>query len=173
MAPGPAPEVCVVGLGSNVGDRLGLLTQARALLSQLVKVRAASSLWESDPVGGPPQGRFLNGALSLEVTLGPEALLERLLDIEQRLGRLRRERWGPRTLDLDILWWGQVVVELPRLSIPHPRLTERTFALEPLLEVEPGAVDPITGVAYGRLLERLEGPSLDRVAGPGDWLSKP
>ena len=163
----------MVGLGSNVGDRRGYLAAGRLRIGALGSIRAASSLWESDPVGGPPQGKFLNAALSLEVTLEPEALLDQLLAIEQSQGRARRERWGPRTLDLDILWWDGVVLRQPRLSIPHPRLSERTFALRPLLEVQPGAGDPLSGETYAALLERLEGPALERVAGPGDWLIVP
>ena len=170
MSTDPEASVCVVGLGSNVGDRRGTLAAGRLRIAALGHVRAASSLWESDPVGGPPQGRFLNAALSLEVRLAPEALLDQLLEIEQSLGRARRERWGPRTLDLDILWWGATRIQLPKLTIPHPRLAERTFALRPLLEVEPDAVDPASGLPYRTLLDALEGPALDPVAGPGEWL---
>jgi 2-amino-4-hydroxy-6-hydroxymethyldihydropteridine diphosphokinase len=119
------------------------------------------------------QRRFLNAALSLDTALDPIALLEALLEIERALGRVRRERWGPRTLDLDLLWSGSRVLTRPELTIPHPRLRERTFALRPLLDVEPGAADPETGTPYAELLSRLDQPRLELRAGPDGWALGP
>ncbi len=147
----------VVGLGSNLGDRAATLNDAALALGRLEGTRplAQSHLRETAPVGGPPQGPFLNGALRLETSLGPDALLAHMLALEARFGRERRERWGPRTLDLDLLWVAGVVCAKPALTLPHPRLHERIFALEPLVEVAPEARDPATGEAYRDMLARL------------------
>ena len=96
-------------------------------------------------MGPVEQPRFLNGAVAVETTLEPRALLEALLDVERRLGRVREERWGPRTIDLDLLLYGDAVVDGPGLTVPHPRLRERAFALEPLLELDPSLVVPGQG----------------------------
>lgn len=147
----------VVGLGSNLGDRVRTLEAATDALGRLEGTRlVARSCWhETAPVGGPPQGPFLNGALRLETSLEPEALLAQLLTIEARFGRERRERWGPRTLDLDLLWVGGVTCSSDALTLPHPRLHERLFALEPLVDVAPDARAPATGEAYADMLVRL------------------
>lgn len=157
-APPPPPRDAVVGLGSNLGERARTLDGAASALGRLESTcLVARSRWrETAPVGGPPQGPFLNGALRLATSLAPEALLARLLDIEARFGRERRERWGPRTLDLDLLWVEGVIYASPALTLPHPRLHERPFALEPLVEVAPEARDPATGEAYRTMLARLQ-----------------
>lgn len=127
-----------VGLGSNLGDREGNLGRALELLEDLGPVRA-SSIRETDPVGVVDQPKFLNAVAELETELPPRELLERLLAIERRLGRDRavERRWGPRTIDLDLLLYGEETVDEPGLSVPHPRLAERTFVLEPLHELDP------------------------------------
>jgi 2-amino-4-hydroxy-6-hydroxymethyldihydropteridine diphosphokinase len=135
----------VVGLGSNVGDRAAHLRAAVVAIGRIAVLEARSGVYETAPVGGPPQGDFLNAAVRVSTTLSPLALLDELLRIERALGRVRRERWGPRVIDLDVLWIEGTVVDDPRLVVPHPRLRERAFALVPLLEVAPGAVDPQTG----------------------------
>lgn len=130
-----------VGLGANLGDREGSLRRALELLGAEpgIEVTAVSAFRETDPVGYLDQPRFLNGACAVETDLPPRALLERLLAVEQALGRARQQedRWGPRTIDLDLLLYGEVTVDEPGLTVPHPRLTERSFALEPLLELDP------------------------------------
>lgn len=135
-----------VGLGSNLGDPRGQIEQALALLDEEdgVEVAAVSSLRETDPVGYEDQPRFLNGAAELRTTLPARALLERLLAIERRLGRSRREgpRFGPRTIDLDLLLYGAESLREPGLVVPHPRLHERRFALEPLAELDPALEVP-------------------------------
>jgi len=127
-----------VGLGSNLGDREGTIRQAleRLAADARIEVVAVSSLRETDPVGYLDQPRFLNGAVALRTKLPPRALLERLQDVERELGRDRSgPRYGPRTIDLDLLLYGAETVNEPGLEIPHPRLAERLFVLEPLAEL--------------------------------------
>jgi 2-amino-4-hydroxy-6-hydroxymethyldihydropteridine diphosphokinase len=120
-----------------------------------VEVVAVSALRETDPVGVVDQPRFLNGAVAVETTLAPRELLDALLATERELGRVRGvERWAPRTLDLDLLVYGDLVVDEPGLHVPHPRLHERRFALEPLAELDPALVIPGRG-AVSALLDRL------------------
>lgn len=131
--------VAYVGLGANLGPREITLLQAVDLLAETdgVEILAVSQLRETEPVGMVDQPMFLNGAVALETTLTPRQLLERLLDVERELGRVRDERWGPRTIDLDLLVFGDLQVDEPGLHVPHPLLGERRFALEPLAELNP------------------------------------
>ncbi len=148
----------VVGLGSNLGDRRRTLDVALEHLGALPETRlvAASGWGETAPEGHVEQGPFLNGAARLHTRLTPGALLEALLRIEATMGRVRRERWGPRTLDLDILWIDGVVVAEHELTVPHPRLRERVFALGPLLDVAPDARDPRDGGRYAEVYAALQ-----------------
>jgi 2-amino-4-hydroxy-6-hydroxymethyldihydropteridine diphosphokinase len=123
-----------VGLGANLGDREAAIENALALLPGVV---AVSELRETEPVGVVDQPPFLNGVAALETSLSPRELLDTLLAVERALGRERRERWGPRTIDLDLLLYGDETVELEELTVPHPRLPERAFALEPLVDLDP------------------------------------
>jgi 2-amino-4-hydroxy-6-hydroxymethyldihydropteridine diphosphokinase len=154
----------VIGLGANLGDRRENLALGLGRLRDLGTIQAVSSLYESESVGadGP---RYLNAAARLRADGDPHALLRQLLEIEIELGRERRERWGPRTLDLDLLWIHGLVLKTPQLTIPHPRLIGRSFALVPLIEVAPDAVDPIGHRPYSEL-DRGE-PELVLVADPG------
>jgi 2-amino-4-hydroxy-6-hydroxymethyldihydropteridine diphosphokinase len=131
-----------VGLGANLGDRAGTIRRAVELLGAEpgIEVVAVSTLRETDPVGYLDQPAFLNGVAALETELSPRHLLERLLAVELALGRVRDAgpRFGPRAIDLDLLLYGDQVVDEPGLTIPHPRLAERRFALEPLYELDPG-----------------------------------
>lgn len=131
-----------------MGDRRGHLCAAAALLCRFGRLVALSSLYETVPVGGPPQPRFVNAAVRLISPLSPRGLLEGLHAVEASRGRVRRERWGPRTLDLDLLWVQGLLLVGPDLIVPHPRLTERAFAMIPLVEVAPDAADPVDGVHY-------------------------
>ncbi len=130
----------VIGLGSNVGDRIGML---RSAVLRLPNVLARSPVYETAPVG-PPQPDYLNAAVLVDMTQTPLELFESMLTIEQALGRIRRERWGPRTIDLDLLFIEGQTVSDPRLVVPHPHLHERAFALLPLLDLLPDARDPRT-----------------------------
>ncbi len=136
-----------IGLGANIGPREVTLLRAVDLLAEAddVEMLAVSQLRETDPVGIVDQQRFLNGAAQIETSLSPRALLELLLRIEQSLGRVREERWGPRTVDLDLLAYGDLTVDEPGLRVPHPRLHERRFALEPLSELDPELIVPGLG----------------------------
>ena len=150
-----------VGIGSNLGDREEIVRRALELLGEAdgVDVVAVSTLRETEPWGPVAQPPFLNGAAALETRLGPEALLATLLSVEQALGRRRdgaAERWGPRTIDLDLLLYGDRTLDLPGLTVPHPRLHERRFALEPLAELAPDAHVPGRGTV-AELLAALEG----------------
>jgi 2-amino-4-hydroxy-6-hydroxymethyldihydropteridine diphosphokinase len=150
-----------VGIGSNLGDREETIRRAveRLAATDGIEVVAVSTLRETEPWGPVAQPPFLNGAAALETRLAPEELLAALLDVEQSLGRRRdeaTERWGPRTVDLDLLLYGDRALDLPGLTVPHPRLHERRFALEPLAELAPDAAVPGRGVV-AELLAALEG----------------
>jgi 2-amino-4-hydroxy-6-hydroxymethyldihydropteridine diphosphokinase len=150
-----------VGLGSNIGDRAATLTRAVELLAEVpgVEIVAVSSFRETDPVGYLDQPRFLNGAVAVETSLAPRELLDALLSVERELGRTRiGPRYGPRVIDLDLLLVNGLVVDEPGLTIPHPRLHERAFALEPLEQLDPGLVVPGQG-RVADLLLGLESPS--------------
>ena len=149
--------VAYVGLGANLGDRRATIGRAVSLLdaAEGVSVLSVSSLRETDPVGLEDQPRFLNGALVVETPLTASELLAVLLGIERQLGRTREgPRFGPRVIDLDLLVYGDVVLDEPGLTVPHPRLHERRFALEPLAELAPGLVVPGRG-AVEELLRGL------------------
>jgi 2-amino-4-hydroxy-6-hydroxymethyldihydropteridine diphosphokinase len=128
-----------VGLGANLGPKEVTLLRAVDLIAAEdgIEVLELSELRETAPVGVVDQPEFLNGALALETSLAPRELLDVLLRVEQELGRVRGERWGPRTIDLDLLVYGDETVDEPGLRVPHPRLHERRFALEPLADLEP------------------------------------
>lgn len=155
----------VVGLGANLGDPRAALAWAVGELHGIGRVAAVSALHETDPVG-PPQPIFLNAAVRLDAPLEPGALLALLLGVERRAGRIRAERFGPRILDLDLLWAEGVRLETESLILPHPRLRERAFALVPLLEVAPDARDPATGERLTEWLARLSPGGVRRVDGP-------
>ena len=146
-----------VGIGSNLGDREANLRRAIELLSAEdgIDVVGVSEIRETEPVGPVEQGPFLNGAVQVETSLPPRELLDRLLSVESRLGRVRAERWGPRTIDLDLLLYGDESIDEPSLSVPHPRLHERRFVLEPLTDLDPGLQIPGQGSASA-LLAKLK-----------------
>ena len=151
----PATFRYVLGLGSNLGDRAGYLRAAVSGIDALpgVTVVNRSSIYCTAPVGGPEQADYLNAAIAVSTSLDPEALMALLLSVERELGRVRPDavRWGPRTIDIDILWWSEGIARSPSAKVPHPRLTERAFALVPLLDVMPDAHDPASGLAYRAL----------------------
>ncbi len=150
-----------LGLGSNLGDRLANLQSAVELLAAQpgVKVVRSSRVYETDPVGGPPQTDYLNAVVEVETGLSPRELLDTCMEVERLLGRIRNERWGPRIIDVDVLTYDEEEIDEPGLTVPHPRMHERGFALMPLIELD---ADP--ALPGGRRLSTLRlGP--DAVLG--------
>jgi 2-amino-4-hydroxy-6-hydroxymethyldihydropteridine diphosphokinase len=149
------PSVPVaIALGCNLGDREATLAAAVACLQQMLTNVRVSSWHDTAPVDAPPP-RFLNGAVTGNSTLGPRALLDGLLEIEAAAGRTRPFSHAPRTLDLDLILYGDRIVDEPGLRVPHPRFRERRFVLEPLAELAADWVDPVTGRSVGELLAGL------------------
>ena len=161
MALETATAIAYLGLGSNLGDRLAVMSAAVAALDDHPRIQVdfpggVTSLYETSPVGGPPdQPPYLNSALRVRTSLAPLALLDTVLSIETSLGRVRRERWGPRLIDIDLLLYDDVVLEHQRLTLPHPRLHERRFVLEPLCEIAAEVTHPLFQVTLAELLRRL------------------
>ena len=144
-----------LGLGANLGDRLENLRQGvRDLmsLSGTITVEACSRIYETDPVGILDQPRFLNAVVQIQTSLSPRPLLDRCLEIERGLGRERKVKWGPRTLDLDVILFGEEQIDEPGLRVPHANLHERAFVLAPLCDLMPEGVHPLTGIPYIDLL---------------------
>jgi 2-amino-4-hydroxy-6-hydroxymethyldihydropteridine diphosphokinase len=149
------PVIAYIGIGSNVGDREVNCRKAIELLAESGKVVSVSSLYRTEPVGYHEQEDFINAVAKVETDRTPAELLTVCRAIEDRLGRKRSLRWGPRTADLDILLYGNQVVNQPGLSIPHPRMAVRKFVLIPLVEIAPDAVDPLLHRTAAQLLEEL------------------
>lgn len=158
MRPHDRWTIAYIGLGSNLGDREATLRGALRELDARgdVKVVRRSDFHETEPVGGPPQGAFINAAAELATPLQPEELLAVLHEVEDDFGRERTVRWGPRTLDLDLLLYGNRIIDTSDLQVPHPRMHERRFVLEPLCELCPDRRHPRLGKTVRRLLAELE-----------------
>ena len=142
-----------LGLGSNLGDREDNLRRAVSLLSRRASLIALSSVYEAEPWGYASQPAFFNMACLLETSLSPQDLLELAQSVERDLGRVPSLRYGPRVIDVDILLYGDEVIEAPLLQVPHPRLWQRAFALTPLAEIAPGLAHPVLGASIADLLE--------------------
>jgi 2-amino-4-hydroxy-6-hydroxymethyldihydropteridine diphosphokinase len=143
------------GLGSNLGDRRARLEAAVRGLAAAGRVLGVSAFRETEPVGGPPQPRYLNAAVAVATERSPRELLALAQELERRAGRMRGVRWGPRTLDVDLLLCGDIRVREPDLVVPHPRLLDRLFVLEPLAEIALDWPVPGAGRTVGELLEDL------------------
>ena len=163
-------SLCLIGLGANLGNRQETLSRALNLLGQMRSMRLLqhSRWYETSPAGGPAsQPPFLNGAATLETSSEPEKVLALLAGVEKQLGRKRAERWGARTIDLDLLLYDAVVLNTPQLQLPHPRMAWRRFVLEPAEEIAPTMVHPTTGWTIAGLLEHLNTtPQYVALAGP-------
>ena len=149
------PTIAYIGIGSNVGDREANCRQAIEFLAEAGRVIAASSLYCTEPVGYRSQEDFINAVAALETERSPVDLLAICQAIEDRLERKRTVRWGPRTADLDILLYGDLVMNLPQLVIPHPQMAARRFVLEPLAEIAPGVMHPALRQTIEQLLRDL------------------
>ncbi|MEB3309110.1 MAG: 2-amino-4-hydroxy-6-hydroxymethyldihydropteridine diphosphokinase [Snowella sp.] len=148
---------CAIALGSNLGNSQEILDQTLTELAQISGIQriTPSSWYETIPVG-PPQPNYVNGCAIVETKLHPEILLENLLIIEQQFGRIRQERWGARTLDLDILLYDNLILKTPNLTIPHPRMNERAFVLVPLAEIAPNWIEPISQKSIFQLSQEID-----------------
>lgn len=160
----------VIGLGSNLGDRLACLQGAVAALGTAPRTRvvACSGVYESPPMGPVEQGPYLNAAVLVETALAARKLLDLALGIERHFGRVREIRWGPRTLDLDLLWIEDETIDEPGLVVPHPGLGDRAFVLLPLADLQPDLVLP-DGRSLGEALEECGDHGCVRL--PGDQLA--
>lgn len=148
---------CAIALGSNLGDSAAILAGARAALDQQAEIDlvAQSSLYRTAPVG-PPQPDYLNACVIVQTMLTAPDLMQRLLEIEAQFGRVRRERWGARHLDLDLLLYGDQIIQTETLHVPHPRFRERAFVLVPLSDIAANWIDPVTGSAIADLVKAVD-----------------
>lgn len=149
------PTIAYIGIGSNIGDRKGNCLQAVEFLAEAGRVIAVSSLYYTEPVGYGEQEDFINAVAALETDCSPTELLASCQAIEDRLGRRRSVRWGPRTADLDILLYGDLVMSRPELVIPHSSMATRKFVLAPLAEIAPEAMHPVLRKTAEQLLREL------------------
>jgi 2-amino-4-hydroxy-6-hydroxymethyldihydropteridine diphosphokinase len=163
----PNSRLVYIALGSNVGDRAAMLARAVEEMNRAgLRVLRQSSLYETEPVGGPPQPWFLNAVVEAETELPPQRVLQTLQQIEQTMGRQRSIACGPRTLDLDILLDGNSVIRSGELEIPHPRLAQRRFVLAPLAELAPALVHPLLRKTVAELLAEISDGGQVRLWNP-------
>ena len=168
-------ETAYIGLGSNIGDSMATLRSSLDHVTSLggVSLISISGAWETTPVGPVQQNNYLNAAIALHTSLAARDLLDELLEIERLHGRERLLRWGPRSLDLDILLYGTRQIEEPGLNIPHPWLSRRLFVLEPLLEIAPDLVHPVEGRKLSACLDHLRSLEQERVLRVADLAPAP
>lgn len=146
----------VLILGGNLGDRKELINQAVKSISEKSRLIAVSAIYETQAWGNVAQGNFLNQVIQIETSLSPEKLFYQIQEIEEKLGRKRTEIWGDRTMDIDILYFGDEVIDTPDLTIPHRFIQERRFVLVPVAEILPDMIHPVLGKSNRRLLEECQ-----------------
>ena len=167
---GQHPTTIFLGLGANLGDRRANLQGALSLLASRLTITKVSSLYETEPVGYFAQPRFLNAVCQATTTAGPETVLAWAKETEAALGRTPAVRYGPRTVDVDLLLYGSLVLETPSLVIPHPRLAERAFVLAPLAEIAPSVAHPVLKQTAALLLDAVSGrEGVKLIEGQGWW----
>ena len=162
-----APTTAYIAAGSNLGDRSAAITSAISALDrrESMTIRAVSPIIETAPMGRPAQGPYLNAVIALETSLDPRELLRACHQIEASHGRDRaaEQRWGPRPLDLDVLLYGDRIIDEPDLIVPHPRMHERSFVLEPLAEIAPMVVHPVLGRSMADLRDEFRARAVGAV----------
>lgn len=156
--------LCAIALGSNLGDSRTLVKSALKTLAATpnVHIQSTSSWYQTAPVG-PPQPDFINGCTILQVQMPPQSVLATLLQIEAQFGRTRQVRWGPRSLDLDLLLYDDLILDTPTLQIPHPRMRDRAFVLVPLAEIAPNWIEPVSGKAIAELVQAVDCSGVHRL----------
>jgi 2-amino-4-hydroxy-6-hydroxymethyldihydropteridine diphosphokinase len=154
-----------LGLGSNLGDRFNNLSEAIRRLDIVdgIEVGDISAVYETDPLGDPSQPKYLNAAIGVETTLEPKKLLKSCMTVERNMGRVRHERWESRVIDIDILFYDDLVMSTIELTLPHPLLHEREFVLRPLADIAPNLVHPMLDESIRELLEKVEPSGVERV----------
>ena len=157
-----AEERVFIALGTNLGDRQDNLRLARDTLSPQIKIHKCSSIYQTPPWGYEEQPEFLNQVLEVQTALEPLPLLDALKAVEAQMGRLQTFRYGPRLIDLDILFYGQRILETERLTLPHPRLHERAFVLVPLHEIAPDFIHPVLNETITTLLDKVDTEGVER-----------
>lgn len=170
------PAQVAIALGSNLGDSLTILETALQRLNNTpgLLLQHRSSWYRTAPIG-PPQPDYLNGCAVFQVDqsrsnswgVSPHEMLELLLEVEREFGRVRRQRWGPRTLDLDLLWFDTVILDTPTLTLPHPHWRERAFVLVPLAEIIPHWIDPVSGKSIAQFLKEVDCVGIERLESAG------
>ncbi|NJP10170.1 MAG: 2-amino-4-hydroxy-6-hydroxymethyldihydropteridine diphosphokinase [Leptolyngbyaceae cyanobacterium RU_5_1] len=158
------PVLSAIALGSNLGNSFATLEAAVGVLAQTPGISlVARSHWYQTTAVGSPQPDYLNGCVLLQTTLTPHELLGALLAIERQFGRVRRERWEPRTLDLDLLLFDDLILDTPTLQIPHPRMVERAFVLIPLSDIAPDWIEPVSGNAIAELVQTVDCSGVKKI----------